>query len=159
MLVGDGASACVARPSGRAKSSAAAYGQMQRAPFSSKSVSCRPGAGCVAEDVCGHAPEPRGIERVAECTFFGGRLAVVVSVSRQWRNVQDFPQMQHERSTQLVLFGSASRKASPRFWRVDGHSRGSLLSLTSQAGKVETAGARGFDEVACEQQHCWRRTA
>ena len=23
---------------------------------------------------------------------------------------------------------------------------------------METAGARGFDEVACEQQHCWRRT-
>ena len=81
----------------------------------SKSMSCRPGAGCVAEDVGGHAPEPRGIERVAECTFIDRRLAVVVSVSRQWRNVQDFPQMQHERSTQLVLFGSASRKASPRF--------------------------------------------
>ena len=78
---------------------------------SSKSMSCRPGAGCVAEDVCGHAPEKPGIERVAECTFFGGRLAVVVSVSRQWRNVQDFPQMQHERSMQLVLFGSASRRA------------------------------------------------
>ena len=79
---------------------------------SSKSVSCRPGAGCVVEDVGGHAPEPRGIERVAECIFFGGRLAVVVSVSRQWRNVQ---QMQHERSTQFVLFGSASRKTPPRF--------------------------------------------
>ena len=82
---------------------------------SSKSLSCRPGAGCVAEDVGGHAPEPRGNERVAECIFFGGRLAVVVSVSRQWRNVQDFPQMQHERSTQLVLFGNASRKTPPRF--------------------------------------------
>ena len=128
---------------------------------SSKSMSCRAGAGCVAEDVCGHAPEPRGIERVAECTFFGGRLAVVVSVSRQWRNVHDFPQMQHERSTQLVLFGSASRKASPRFLESRRtFSRQLACSLTSQAGKVETSGARGFDEVACEQQqHCWRRTA
>ena len=39
-------------------------------------------------------------------------------------------------------------------WRVDGHSRAPRMS---QAGKVETAGARVFDKVACEQQHCWRK--
>ena len=41
-----------------------------------------------------------------------------------------------------------------RSWRVDVHSR---APLTSQGGEV-TAGARGFDGVACEQQHCEKDT-
>ena len=66
--------------------------------------------------------------------------------------------MQHERSTQLVLFGSASRKTPPRFLESRRTLRGSLPApSTSQAGEVETAG-RGFDEAALEQQHCCRRT-
>ena len=147
MLVGDGASASVARPSGMAKSSAAAYGQMQRAPFRTPPQSL-----CLVVQVLDAwqrmlAVMPRNLEELSEwpsASFSAGDLAVVVSVSWQLWNVQDFPQMQHERSTQLVLFDSASRKRHHDSWRVDGHSR---APLTSQAGKVETAGKQQEHEA------------
>ena len=74
--------------------------------------------------------------------------------------------VQHDKSTQPVLFAQRFPKDAAAVPSVDGHSRGSWpASLTrearlqitqtpAQAGKVDAAGARGFGEVACERQHC-----
>ena len=140
-LVGDGASASVARPSSRAKSSAAAYGQVQRAPFRTP-----PRSLCLVVQVLDAqqrmlAVMPRNLEELSECRVHLFRretcrccFCVAAVVERP---------------------GHPADAAKGRRSLCDGHSR---APLTSQAGKVDTAGARGFDEVACEQQHCWRRT-
>ena len=64
--------------------------------------------------------------------------AYVVSVSRQWRNVQDFPQVQHERSTQLVLFAQCFPKDATT---IPGESTDILLACSLNE-------PRGFGEVA-----------
>ena len=143
MLVGDGASASVARFSGRAKSSAAAYGQMQRAPFRTPSRSL-----CLVVQVLDAwqrmlAVMPRNLEELSEWRVVAERLGLPADAARK------------------VDAACAVRQRFPKDATTIPGKLTDILEaacLLPWAGKVETAGARGFDEVACEQQHFWRRT-